>query len=85
MTEPPNPHGYTAPKSAAQPGPPLTQAQFDALTPYQRGYAVYMLGSRSDEPNVPEEKCPYPAGSPDAAEWDSGQFQAMLTAQDSEE
>jgi hypothetical protein len=64
---------------------PLTAEQFAKLTPLQRGYAVYMLGEREDQPHVPNERNPYPAGSFDASQWDEGQRRAVLEAQDSEE
>lgn len=63
----------------------MTAEEFAKLTPLQRGYAVYMLGEREDEPHVPNESNPYPAGSEDAASWDEGQRRAVLVAQDSEE
>lgn len=63
----------------------ITEEQFRALAPRQRGYAAYMLGARADEPHVPDESNPYPAGSADAAAWDEGQRRAVLDAQDSEE
>ena len=63
----------------------MTASEFAKLTPLQRGYAVYMLGERDDEPNVPNESNPYPAGSDDAMAWDEGQRRAVLVAQDSEE
>lgn len=63
----------------------MTRKRFQSLTPRERGYATYMLGSRVDEPHVPDEKNPYPAGSAEAQQWDAGQYSAMLDAQDSEE
>jgi hypothetical protein len=64
---------------------PITREAFLALSPRTRGYVAYMLGARDDEPNVPDESCPYPTGTEQAKEWDEGQFQAVLDAQDSEE
>lgn len=61
---------------------PMTNDEFLALSPRQRGYAVYMMGSDSDEPNVPDEACPYPARSANAEEWHEGQRLAVLDAQD---
>jgi hypothetical protein len=63
----------------------MTRVQFLALSPRDRGYVTYMMGSRNDEPHVPDEKNPYPAGSLQAVQWDEGQYRAVLDAQDSEE
>jgi hypothetical protein len=59
-----------------------TPEQFDALTPWEKGYVVYMCGDRDDEPNVPSE---YRPASEDAHQYDAGQFAAVLQVQDSEE
>lgn len=63
----------------------ITQEEFQAFTPRQRGYAVYMVGSRADQPNVPDEENPYPRGSKAYAEWMSGLAQAIVHAQDCDE
>lgn len=63
----------------------MTARQFRRLRPYARGYAVYMMGEREDQPHVPNEANPYAAGSRQASSWDRGQQQAVLDAQDSEE
>ncbi len=63
----------------------MTQAEFEALTPYQRGYAVYMLGCLETEPNVPDEKNPYPQATVESLQWNTGNYEAMMAAQDSEE
>lgn len=63
----------------------ITKEQFEAFTPRQRGYVVYMRGAWESEPHVPEEENPYPAGSEDYAEWARGQMQGVLVAQNSEE
>jgi len=60
----------------------MTKEEFEQLTPYERGYAVYMLGCRDDEPNVPEEKCPYRIGTPEELAWSRGQTQALINVQD---
>lgn len=64
---------------------PMSKAEFRKLTPRQRGYATYMMGARKNEPNVPDEACPYPAGSKEAKEWNHGQDMGVQSAQDSEE
>jgi hypothetical protein len=63
----------------------MTTVEFSKLTPRQRGYVVYMMGERADEPDVPNESNPYAAGSNDAIEWGEGRRRAVLIAQDSEE
>ena len=60
----------------------LSREEFEALEPKQRGYVVYMAGCREDEPNIPDEKNPYPAGSNESKDWDFGQRIAVIEAQD---
>ena len=57
----------------------LTKAEFEALTPRGKGYAVYMAGCREDQPNIPEEWTP---AAEDQAEYDAGQGEGVLEAQD---
>ena len=57
----------------------MSKAEFDALTPREKGYAVYMAGCRDDQPNIPEEFTPAPE---DKGEYDAGQFDGVLEAQD---
>lgn len=64
---------------------PMTKEEFEALNPFDRGFAAYMLGAREDEPNVPDEENPYSPDSIEFERWDAGQEQAVLAAQDSEE
>ncbi len=68
--------------SSAKRSYPMTSVEFLALLPWQRGYAVYMMGERDDEPNVPNESCPYVSGTTQADEWHEGQRMAVLDAQD---
>lgn len=63
----------------------MSRREFERLAPRDRGWVVYTAGARADEPNVPDEKNPYPTGSEEAKEWDRGQAQAVLDAQDGEE
>lgn len=63
----------------------LSKEEFERMPPHARGYAVYMLGSRPDQPHVPNESNPYPPGSIDAENWDAGQRMAILHAQDMDE
>ena len=56
----------------------FTSEEFEALTDYQKGYVVYMMGSCDDQPNVPETyEC-------DTKEYADGEFWAMLDVTDSE-
>ena len=32
----------------------LSKKEFQKLSPFSKGVAVYMMGARDDEPNVPE-------------------------------
>ena len=63
----------------------VTKDEFDALSPVARGYVVYTLGCREDEPNVPDETNPYPEGSTEQLDWARGMTRAVHNAQDSEE
>lgn len=58
----------------------FTAAGFNKLSARSKGYAVYMMGSREDQPDIPEEYEPSPK---DKEEYERGQFAAMLEAQDS--
>jgi hypothetical protein len=60
----------------------VTAAEFAAFTPYQKGYAVCMLGARDDQPSVPKEYKPTEA---EQAAFDEGQRQAVLDIQDGDE
>lgn len=60
----------------------VTNAEFASFTPYQKGYAVYMLGAREDQRNVPKEYTPTEA---DRVAFDEEQRQAVLDVQDGEE
>ncbi len=63
----------------------ITVDEFAEAEPYEQGYAVYMLGSREDQPNVPNNTCPYDPESVEAECWNAGQKAAVIDAQDSEE
>lgn len=60
----------------------ITREGFLAMTPYNRGYAVYMMGAREDQPNVPDEANPYEDGSENHAAWNRGERQAVIDTQD---
>lgn len=63
----------------------MTRAQFLRLGAYRRGYAVYMLGSRTDVPGIPDESNPFPLGSRKWSEWALGQQAAMMAVIDCDE
>lgn len=63
----------------------LTKEEFEALSPRQRGYVVYMYGDRDDQPNVPSESCPYPPGSVEWEQYAQGMMTAVLEVQDMED
>lgn len=60
----------------------VTAEEFAKLPPRSKGYVVYMLGERADQPNVPRRFRP-PAG--DAEEFKKGEQLAILEAQDMED
>jgi hypothetical protein len=62
--------------------PQISKELWDQMPPFQKGYAVYMFGARSDEPNVPAEYVP---AEHEREQFKAGGTQAMLHCQDSEE
>lgn len=60
----------------------FSKQEFDAMSPYQKGYIVYMCGSRDDQPNIPEHYEPTEA---EKKEFERGQLKAVLDVQDGEE
>lgn len=63
----------------------MSRRAFMSLSPRSRGRAVYLLGAREDEPNVPDERNPYATGSRDAAQWDAGAWSAYLDVIDADD
>ena len=61
---------------------PFTKEDFEAMGPRQKGFAVYWFGANPAQPNIPETYTPKPE---EKAEYDRGQFEAVLAAQDSED
>ena len=57
----------------------VTKRQFGSLDPRTKGYIVYMLGSRDDQPNVQKNYSPSKA---DTGEFNLGQHMAVIEAQD---
>ena len=37
----------------------ITADEFENMSPYEKGYWVYMVGARDDQPNVPESYTPF--------------------------
>lgn len=62
---------------------PITKEELDRLTPFERGYAVYMFGAREDQPNVPDEPNPYPNGTDAHEKWADGARSAYVEVIDS--
>jgi len=60
----------------------LSQKEFNDLTPYQRGYTVYLYGANPEEPNVPDEQNPYPKDSNEHFEYLCGAAKAVLEVLD---
>lgn len=60
----------------------ITRAEFDAFTPKEKGFYVYMVGARDDQPNVPES---YKPDSKDEVEYEAGQMEAILIVQDEDD
>jgi hypothetical protein len=63
----------------------MTAKRFASLGPRDRGFVVCMMGSRNDEPHVPDEDNPYQVGSAEAVAWDAGAWGAYLEVLDGEE
>lgn len=56
----------------------ITKKEFESMTPYKRGYAVYMFGANDEQPNVPDEKNPYPNFTSETNAWEHGNSTAMF-------
>lgn len=57
----------------------ITEQDFSGLSPYHRGYVVYLCGQSASEPNVPNEANPYAPGTRNALDWVRGMTTAVLT------
>jgi len=60
----------------------ITKRDFNKMTPFQKGYAVYLFGANDDYPAVPAVFVPTLI---EKEQYQAGQQQAMLDAQESEE
>ena len=63
----------------------LTKEEFEALPPHTRGYAVYMMGARDDQPHVPNEGNPYQQGTLEHEHWLTGAERACIEAQEGDD
>ena len=61
-----------------------TKAEYDKLPPYEQGFIQYWQGEQPGS-ELKRARCHYPKESSERAEWDRGQLQATLAAQDGEE
>lgn len=59
----------------------ITAEAFTRLSPWEKGYIVYMIGMKDDQPNVPEI---YEPTTNEIAEYESGKFAAVLAVIDTE-
>lgn len=62
----------------------ITLAEWQTLTPRQRGYVQYWQGEQPGS-QLKDEVNPYEAGSKQWEDYEAGQREAVLDAQDSEE
>lgn len=61
-----------------------TKAEYNAATPYAKGYMAYTFSAWPKSEIPPESNCPYPGDSEEYCEFQSGVQSAILDAQDSE-
>jgi hypothetical protein len=58
----------------------ISKQEFEELSPYLRGYTVYMAGTNAAQPHVPDERNPYAdKDAYKAAEWERGSQEAQKT------
>lgn len=63
----------------------MSVATFESLTPYWRGYYVYMCGKNDEQPNIPDEKNPYPAQTAEHDAWNEGASKACFDVLDGDD
>lgn len=64
----------------------ISKQEFEELSPYLRGYMVYMVGADTAQPYVPDETNPYEGKDKyKAAEWNRGAQEAQNRTVDTEE
>lgn len=62
----------------------ITKRAWEELTPRSQGYVTYMQSAHPGS-ELKDVTCPYPIGSNSAKEYAAGEFDAMISVQDSEE
>jgi hypothetical protein len=62
----------------------ITKTEWDKLSPKDQGYACYMQGALPGS-ELKDVTCPYPMGTQEARDFASGELNAMMDTQDSEE
>ncbi len=58
---------------------PMTSEEFEALSPREKGYVVYMRGAWKEQPNIPRH---YKPNEEDKKEYEHGGRQAVIEVQD---
>ncbi len=58
---------------------PISKTAFKRMTAYEKGVAVYMLGARKDEPNIPRN---YKPSERERTNYEHGQAVAVQVVQD---
>ena len=61
----------------------ITKEEYDAMPPKSQGYVTYYQADWEGS-KIPKVN-PYAEGTPEAKDWNEGNFIAMLQVQDSEE
>jgi hypothetical protein len=61
-----------------------TKAEYDAATPFAKGYWAYTFSHWPGSEIPDTDKCPFPAGTDDHDQFQRGVQRAVLAAQDSE-
>ena len=54
---------------------PISKLMFESLSPYAKGYVVYMCGCLDSEPNIPKK---YKASEVDLSEYKRGEMKAII-------
>ncbi len=62
-----------------------TRAQFDAASPFEKGFMAYTFSAWPGSTIPDESVCPYPIGSSEAEDFHRGVQHGVIAAQDSEE
>ena len=54
----------------------FTEAQFNAFSPFDRGFITGKVGKDKGQPNIPDEENPYKKGTKNHKEWERGRKQS---------